>query len=204
LCGRKGEFRPRPARQKFLGTESIAVPAYVVLHDATLMELARIRPTDVETLRTVHGFGVTRLRDLGESVVETIDAYCREQGLSVNQPVDAASLAESVAPPEKLPPKPSESKKAAFELFGQGRTIEEVMSYTSRARSTVAEYLGEFILQHRPERIDTWVDPETYQRVASVAVAAESPRLKPLHDQLGGAVSYEAIRLVMAHLQTRR
>ncbi|HEX3999236.1 MAG TPA: DNA helicase RecQ [Pirellulales bacterium] len=178
------------------------VPAYVVLHDATLMDLARIRPTEIDVLRSIHGFGVTRLRDLGESVLQTIDAYCREHGLSTNQPpaVSSVPAAASFALPEEPKPKPHDVKRAAFDLFNQGRTIEEVVAYIGRAHSTVVQYLAEFIAERRPERIDLWVDPAIYQRVAAVAAGSESPRLKPLHDQLGGAVSYDDIRLVITHL----
>ncbi len=178
------------------------VPPYVVLHDATLMDLARARPTELESLGSIHGFGVARMRNFGESVVEAIGAYCREHGLAMNVPPTAATPA-TAEPPPKPAPKPSAAKQAAFKLFAQGRTIEEVMSYTSRASATVVQYLAAYIAERHPERIDEWVDPETYERVRAAAATAESPRFKPLHDQLGGAVSYDAIRLVISHLSTK-
>ena len=174
------------------------VPAYVVLHDATLMDLARVRPTDLDVLRTVHGFGEKRLQDLGESVVEEVVAYCLEKGLSTN--VSPAVSSASSSPAGKQKPAPHGTKQTALDLFRQNRTIEEVMSYTARARSTVVQYLSEYIAEHRPENIDAWVDPATYDRVVAAAAGAETPRLKPLHEALGGAVSYDTIRLVMTHL----
>jgi ATP-dependent DNA helicase RecQ len=176
------------------------VPAYVVLHDATLMDLARTRPTELDVLQSIHGLGVKRMQDLGESILETIVAYCLEHGLSTNVAPVGASAFEPLAPPGKEKSKTHDTKQMAIGLFQQNRTVEEVMSYTSRARSTVMQYLADYIAERRPENIDAWVDPATYQRVVAAAAGAESPRLKPLHEQLGGAVSYDLIRLVMTHL----
>jgi len=51
------------------------VPAYVVLHDATLRELASVRPTVVEALRHIRGFGEKKLTDFGARVIECIKSH---------------------------------------------------------------------------------------------------------------------------------
>ena len=50
------------------------VPAYVVLHDATLRELAAAKPTSEGDLATVKGFGPTKLERYGEDVLAVIAA----------------------------------------------------------------------------------------------------------------------------------
>ncbi len=45
------------------------VPAYVVLHDATLRELAAIRPANLGELATVKGFGPAKLERYGDDVL---------------------------------------------------------------------------------------------------------------------------------------
>ena len=170
------------------------VPAYVVLHDNALRELARVRPTRRDVLERVAGIGQKKLADFGEALLAIISEYCTSRGLSTDQ---APSVA---APAVAKPSKPrSDARESAFRMFAEGRTIEEVMSYTMRAHSTVVAYLQEYIAEHRPPRIDAWIDPAVYDRVVAAAVGAESLRLKPLHEQLGGAVSYDDIRLVLAH-----
>jgi ATP-dependent DNA helicase RecQ len=101
------------------------------------------------------------------------------------------------------PKQPNETKQAAFLMFQQGRTIAEVMACAGRAQSTVVEYLSEFIETCRPAKIDAWVAPAAYKRVVAAAADAETPRLKPLFERLGGEVPYEEIRLVLTHLRTR-
>ena len=51
------------------------VPAYVILHDATLRELASIKPTIVEALRHIRGFGERKITDFGARVVECIKTH---------------------------------------------------------------------------------------------------------------------------------
>ncbi|HUH14715.1 MAG TPA: ATP-dependent DNA helicase RecQ [Gaiellaceae bacterium] len=50
------------------------VPAYVVLHDATLRELATAKPTSEQDLAAVKGFGPTKLERYGEDVLAVIAA----------------------------------------------------------------------------------------------------------------------------------
>jgi superfamily II DNA helicase RecQ len=51
-----------------------AVPAYVVLHDATLQELAAIRPRTRDDLATVKGFGPVKLERYGDDLLAVLDA----------------------------------------------------------------------------------------------------------------------------------
>jgi len=53
------------------------VPAFVVLHDSTLRELARLRPTSFEDLRRVRGLGEKKLAEIGPRLLETIEAHAR-------------------------------------------------------------------------------------------------------------------------------
>src|SRR5271156_2603752 len=48
------------------------VPAYVILHDATLRELASVKPTTTEELRRFRGIGERKLTDFGARVIECI------------------------------------------------------------------------------------------------------------------------------------
>ena len=53
---------------------SRGVPPYVIFHDATLREMARIRPTSIASLMTVKGVGARKAEDLGETFLDVIRA----------------------------------------------------------------------------------------------------------------------------------
>ena len=48
------------------------VPPYVIFHDATLREMARLRPASIDALRSVKGVGARKADDLGELFLSAI------------------------------------------------------------------------------------------------------------------------------------
>jgi ATP-dependent DNA helicase RecQ len=60
------------------------VPAYVLFSDATLREMARVRPGSPSALLEIRGVGERKLADLGERFLKVISAYCRENRLPLD------------------------------------------------------------------------------------------------------------------------
>jgi ATP-dependent DNA helicase RecQ len=60
------------------------VPAYVLFNDATLREMARIRPGSPSALLGIRGVGERKLADLGEPFLKVISTYCRENRLPLD------------------------------------------------------------------------------------------------------------------------
>jgi ATP-dependent DNA helicase RecQ len=54
---------------------SRGVPPYVIFHDATLREMARLRPASLEELLSVKGVGARKADDLGEVFLEAIRSH---------------------------------------------------------------------------------------------------------------------------------
>ncbi len=51
------------------------VPAYVVCHDRTLLEIAASKPTSVEALARIHGMGPARIERYGEPFLDTVNSH---------------------------------------------------------------------------------------------------------------------------------
>jgi ATP-dependent DNA helicase RecQ len=51
------------------------VAAFVILHDATLRELASTKPTTIEELRGIRGMGEKKIIDFGGRIVECIRSH---------------------------------------------------------------------------------------------------------------------------------
>lgn len=66
-----------------LATER-GVPAYVIFGDATLRELARVKPTNLDDFAQIRGVGEKKLRDLGGGFLAHIRTYCEERGNSAS------------------------------------------------------------------------------------------------------------------------
>ena len=122
------------------------VPAYVLFSDATLRDMARVRPGSASALLGIRGVGERKLADLGPAFLELIANYCHAQEL----PLDAAL---SSRPHRERVRKPNDAKETAFELFANGASVEQVTTRTGRALGTTWGYLAEFIQNRRPEGI---------------------------------------------------
>ncbi len=125
------------------------VPAYVVLHDRTLIELARVRPMSVAELLGVHGMGQRKVAAYGERLVEEIMGYCREHGLTrgVAAGAGAADPAEAARRPAvtdraKTAAEAGTIRRLAESLFAQALPIETIMQLTGLRRSEVLAHLA--------------------------------------------------------------
>jgi ATP-dependent DNA helicase RecQ len=175
--------------------EERGVPPYVILHDSTLRELARVRPSSLERMRYISGIGDARLRDHGERLLEIIRQHCRERGAGMDN-----APAPRIEEPRKGAVRLNPQRTLAFEQFRQGAAIEDVMHQTGRARGTICDYLTDYIREERPITITAWVPETLYQRIVMVARRVGTERLKPIYIELGEQVSYDDIRLVVTHL----
>jgi len=173
------------------------VPAYVLFSDATLRDMARVRPGSASALLGIRGVGERKLADLGPTFLELIANYCHAQEL----PLDAA---RSSRPHRERVRKPNDAKETAFELFANGASVEQVTTRTGRALGTTWGYLAEFIQNHRPEGLEPWINSKTYRAIVDAVNDLGTGSLQPVFERLGGKVPYEQIRLVVAHLNTRR
>ena len=156
------------------------VPAFVILSDATLREMARIQPTSLTELGGIRGIGEKKLSDFGAPFLKAIVTH----GGGSRRTVSAAA-------------------QTARAMYARGCGIDEVATSIERSRGTATKYLAEFIEIERPERIDTWVDITTYDAVAAAAQEVGMERLKPIFERLAEKVPYDPIRLVVTHLQAR-
>ena len=68
LFDRLRAVRLRIARER-------GVPPYVIFHDTTLRELARLKPSTVAELHAVYGIGARKAEQLGEAFVDEIRSY---------------------------------------------------------------------------------------------------------------------------------
>jgi ATP-dependent DNA helicase RecQ len=172
------------------------VPPYIIMSDNTLRELARIRPSSLDKMKLIYGIGDRKLQDFGQQVLEVLQRVCRARQL----PTDVA------APPVELAPARgfaglSKTRALANDLFRQQASIETVVERTGMTRNTVMQYMVEYIRRDKPARIDAWVRPELYERIATVVERTGGERLKPFFLALEEKVPYDDIRLVVAHLR---
>jgi len=176
--------------------EQRQVPPYIIFSDATLRELARIRPSTLENMKMIYGIGNNKLRDYGDEFLQVVLRHCRERNL----PSDLSLAPPRIEEPAKKAIAPGSPRGRAIDLFREGCVIEDVMHQLGKSRATVLDYLKDYIELDRPESILGWVSEEVYQKVAAAVEKVGTARLKPIFIELEEKVPYDEIRLVVAHL----
>jgi ATP-dependent DNA helicase RecQ len=195
------ELRKRIAEER-------GVPPYVVFNDVTLEELARVRPGSAERLLGVRGIGSIKLKEFGEQFVSHITQYCAQHGLAV----DAAKGSRATGTrrervkhevSEVQRDKPRSARADVTRCIEKGMSLEGIAKEVGLSVSTVASYVANWIEETKPGSAEPWVSKAIAERVeAAIDVVGDAQKLRPLWDELGGKVSYEEIRLVLAHLRS--
>ncbi|PYU87485.1 MAG: RecQ family ATP-dependent DNA helicase [Acidobacteria bacterium] len=173
------EWRRTTAKDK-------GVPAFVVLHDAALVELCLAKPSTLPELRRVSGFGEKRVEMYGHEILDVLNRF--RQG-------DRASN------PGKQ--KVSSPAKETLRLLAEGRTFAEIAQIRSRTLRAVVSVVADLIERGEAEFQPAWLPPERYNQIAAACQQLGMGRLKPLKEALPPEILYEEIRLVIARLRTQ-
>ena len=167
-------------------------PPFAIFSDDTLREIARVRPSTLDNLRTVYGIGDVKRDAFGDDILRIVVPYCKEKGVSVNQTNSSPkrSSNESASP----------NADAYFPQFRKGASIEEVARSSGRTAGTVGKYLCAFIEKEPPASIDAWVAPELQKRIVEAAQKHGTAFLRPIFQELEEKVPYELIRVVLSFM----
>ena len=163
--------------------ERAGVPAFVVLHDASLEDLCRKRPTNLRELLRVIGIGERKAEQYGAEIFAAFEAF--------NRGARAASREVSQASPAE----------ETMRLLAQGKSFDEIAQIRGRKVSTVVEMVADLIERDRLEYRVEWVGEEIHQQILEAAHGLGCDRLKPIRDALPPEITYDQIRLVVASLR---
>jgi len=173
------EWRRNMAREQ-------KVPAYIVLHDSTLEELCRRRPTTLAGLRQVPGIGERKAEVYGAPLLQVLRDF--DAGARVGAPVGKK-------------PSPADQTLA---LLNQGASFEEIARARDRQVSTIVCTVANLIETGRVELKSEWVSPGAQPHIEAACVKVGVERLADIKSAVPLFVSYDDVRLVVAHVRAQR
>jgi ATP-dependent DNA helicase RecQ len=159
------------------------IPAYVVMHDTSLEELCRTQPKSLAEIRRVAGFGERKTELYGKQILAALARFR-----------DGARFTVVL---EKKP-KPAEE---TLQLLEAGKTFEEIAQIRGRQLASVISLVADLVGRGDLEFQAEWVGPERKAQIEAACGRLGFERLKPLKEALPPEITYEEIRLVVAHLQ---
>jgi len=170
------EWRRRTAKDQ-------GVPAFVVMHDSSLDELCRKQPKTIQELLSVSGFGVKKAEMYGLKIIEALTKFGKGARAGVRV--------------EKM----SRPAEETLRLLAQGKTLQEIAQLRERQIASVTSLVVELMEQGRLEFQANWMDASKRTRIEEVCGQLGTERLRPIKDALPEEISFDEIRLVIAHLR---
>ena len=162
------------------------VAAFVVLHDTTLEEICRVQPKSLQQLLGITGIGERKAALYGQEILAALQRF-------------QTGARASVADDKKLAP-----MLETAQLLAEGKTFEEIAGIRGRQISTVINAVALLVERGEVAFSSAWIDRN---RMAVIEAACKRiglsklERLKVLKDVLPPEITYDEIRLAVAHLR---
>ncbi len=173
------------------------VPAYIIISDAALMEMATYLPQTLDELRLISGFGDIKLARYGREFLVPVKNYCVGNGLS-------SRIKQKSANRERKPGRArtngklhsSDTKIETFTLYRSGKTIPEIAAERGLATTTIEGHLSYFVQTGKIDVLE-FVKEEKIPAIKDAIESYGCERLSPLKEVLGDDYSYGEIRAVI-------
>ncbi len=120
------------------------LPPYVILSDATLIELATFLPHTKDEIRKISGFGDLKTERYGEIFLSMIKQYATEKKLSSKIQQKKPKRERKTPGDEPKAPK-VDTRKISFDIYKSGKSILEVAEQRNLHPDTVMGHLAAFI-----------------------------------------------------------
>jgi ATP-dependent DNA helicase RecQ len=167
------EWRRSAARQQ-------GVAAFVVMHDTSLDEVCRVRPTNAAELLQVPGFGERKSAMYGQQIFEALERFRNGERAS------------------SAPAKKSKPVDETVSLLAQGHTLSEIAAIRGRQLGSVVSLVSDLVEKGELEFQPAWVDKDRQAIIEAACAQVGTDRLRSIKDVLPPEISFEEIRLVVA------
>ena len=171
------------------------VPAYVILPDNSLRELAAYRPQTEEELHQITGFGQVKVRQFGHAFLEVVTAACTEWGLATDMP---AGRKKSTPKPSKSSRGPAATVLKTLELWRENPSIEGVAQRRKLGERTVEQHLADAVEAGALDA-EELLPPHRLQPVVEAWRTAPKATRREIRDRVGDSFSYFEINVARAH-----
>lgn len=182
----------KDTRREIANDENVA--AYIVLSDATLLELATYLPHNKDEFLKISGFGHVKIEKYGKQFWDVVAAYCRQHQLESRIHLKT---------PKKIrrdrPERDTDTKQRSLELFREGNPISKIAELRKLSQSTIEVHLA-FYIQQKVLSIEQVMDLTRIPMIQNAIEQVGGTELGPIKALLGDQYSYGEIRMVMAYL----
>ncbi|MCX6875401.1 MAG: DNA helicase RecQ [Verrucomicrobia bacterium] len=194
----EGLFAELRTLRKRLADER-GVPPYVVFGDLSLRHMARRYPCTDEAFLAIPGVGNQKLTDYGQPFMQAIGTWLAGHE---RRPFPHDEALPKPAPKMKSEGALNSSALETLRILHTGKTAPEIAALRNLSSGTVAQHLAMAIVSGdlKVEPHDFY-SPEEAQLIDQAAAEHGFERLAPLHEALGGQITYDQLHFYRAFRQ---
>jgi hypothetical protein len=182
-------------RWRNLEAEEQNVPAYRILTQKALVGIAAELPSSAEAMTGIKGIGKRTAQTYGVQVMEILADYCQQHNLEY-RPNFKIEFSEKKKKATK-----TETKKLSYDLFKNGKSIQEIALDRSLSVNTVEGHLAYFIEKGELE-ISEFLTEEEIDEIIGIIGKMENQYLSPLKEALHHKYDYGVLKMAMAYYRS--
>ncbi len=167
-------------------SNSLSIPHFQIFTQETLYAMCDALPRTEKELLKVAGMGKTRVAKYGEEILETIEKYCKQNGINKNNEQ------------KKEDKKPT--KQITLELFKSGLSIKEITKERSLTAGTIENHLASFIPSGDIDILEI-IDVKRYKKIVNEIEGVEFKSLTDLKEKVDKSFSYMELRMVLMSME---
>jgi ATP-dependent DNA helicase RecQ len=160
------------------------IASFMVMHDSSLDEICRRRPTSLAEIRGIPGFGEKKTERYGQQILQVLAQF--NTGARASAPLEVKS-------------KPAEE---TIRLLGEGHSFLEIANLRGRHFGSVVGLIANLVEKGELQFQPGWIEEDKLASIEEVCARLGTRALKPIKDALAPDVTYEEIRLVVARLRS--
>lgn len=172
------------------------VPAYHIVADNSLLELATYLPQTFDELKQISGFGDYKVGKYGSGFMNAVKTYCREHKLNSQMHFSKPKRERK----EKIEKQhASNTQMISLKMFKTGLPLDEIAEQRNMTLSTIEGHLSYFIGSGELNISQFMPRDKTEKIMGAIKQSGQSHAIKPIKDLLPDEISYGEIKMAMEH-----
>ncbi|MFW6044105.1 MAG: helix-turn-helix domain-containing protein, partial [Marinilabiliaceae bacterium] len=171
--------------------EELDLPVYMILQVKSMEHIASALPVGIKELKKIHGLGRTKLEKHGEEILGIIHKYYTDKGMEM--PAEGVRSLKP-GPDDEKNNKPN-TRDITFEMFRNGKSIEEIAEERGLKPSTINSHLCRFI-ENGSLDVKEILDAGKAETLIPWFVENKPESLSQAKEHFGDEVSYDELHLV--------
>ena len=183
------------------------VPAYVVMYDRTLAELANALPERTSELDSIHGLGPVKIEKYGQALLDVIHSS-RNASNSRFDSIAKETEAPILEPVKKKKENKEKEKKEktwviTYKMYKEGKTVMQIAQERSLTETTILGHLARY-LESGDIDVHKLVSNDVIEKVSAYMSSRNggAVAIKEVFEYFNETISYGDIRLVLSHLNS--